>query len=147
MTYILILLSSLIGCQKNQMPTNPAPVKTAPAPTATVFHLQENGFLVRFGEQITRSSENLNITFLSVLEDSRCPIGAQCVWAGNAKIRVRVENPEIQASQVELNTDLEPKSTDVGNYRLTLESLSPHPSLKHQIQSSEYVAIFSLKQK
>ena len=35
---------------------------------------------------------DVSITFEKVIEDSRCPEGVQCVWAGNAKILVKVSH-------------------------------------------------------
>ena len=31
------------------------------------------------------------VTFLEVLEDSRCPIGTTCIWAGQARVKVLVK--------------------------------------------------------
>jgi len=33
---------------------------------------------------------NVEVTFLRVMEDSRCPKDVSCVWAGQAKIMVRI---------------------------------------------------------
>ncbi|WP_379487672.1 hypothetical protein [Novosphingobium soli] len=32
------------------------------------------------------------VTPLEVLEDSRCPMNARCVWAGQVRLRVRIES-------------------------------------------------------
>ncbi len=31
------------------------------------------------------------VTVLRLIEDSRCPVEADCIWAGRVKVRVRVE--------------------------------------------------------
>ena len=42
---------------------------------------------LRVGEQKTVASR-LKIHFLEVTDDSRCPVGTTCVWAGNAKVKL-----------------------------------------------------------
>ncbi|HIK15430.1 MAG TPA: hypothetical protein IGS53_09135 [Leptolyngbyaceae cyanobacterium M33_DOE_097] len=35
--------------------------------------------------------DHLKVRFLNVSNDSRCPIGVQCPWAGQATVVIRVE--------------------------------------------------------
>ncbi len=49
----------------------------------------EGASCVAIGE--TFETGGATITPLEVLEDSRCPIDAQCVWAGQIRIRALVE--------------------------------------------------------
>lgn len=44
----------------------------------------------------------LKVSPLSVLEDSRCPSGVQCIWAGRLRLRV-----EVQSSKAREQLDLE----------------------------------------
>ena len=41
------------------------------------------------GETITIN--NTKIKFLKVLEDSRCPKNASCIWEGRAKVLIKIE--------------------------------------------------------
>ena len=36
----------------------------------------------------------LRITPLKVLEDSRCPVNARCVWAGQVRLRIRTQQAD-----------------------------------------------------
>ena len=45
---------------------------------------------------------DIEITFLEVLEDSRCPKDVDCVWAGQAKIKVRVSEKGKEAIEKEV---------------------------------------------
>ena len=38
--------------------------------------------------------QGLHITFEGVSDDSRCPRGAQCVWAGDATVAVTLRPPK-----------------------------------------------------
>ena len=61
-----------------------------------------------------------NLEFLSVTNDSRCPKGAACVWAGDATVLV-----QIGREQVKLHTGLEPRSVVRKGHRLKLIKLEP----------------------
>jgi len=43
---------------------------------------------------------DVSITFEKVVEDSRCPEGVQCVWAGNAKIQVKVSQNDSTSEEM-----------------------------------------------
>jgi hypothetical protein len=38
--------------------------------------------------------EDTAITFLKILQDSRCPSDVNCVWAGEAEVLAIIENPQ-----------------------------------------------------
>ena len=65
---VLVGLVNLIGCA-------PAVVKEAQLDQPFTLFVRERAQL-----------GNLQIRFIGVPEDSRCPLDVECVWAGNAKI-------------------------------------------------------------
>ncbi len=52
--------------------------------------MQGEGFSLAAGESAAVRGEDLEITFLEVLEDSRCPENVTCVWEGRAVIQIRI---------------------------------------------------------
>lgn len=72
----------------------------------------------RIGETIDFGM-GLHIRPLEVIEDSRCPQNARCVWAGRLRLRV-----ELSGSPLELTLD-EPLMTPYG--AVTLVAVSPGP--------------------
>jgi len=80
---------------------------------------------IRLGQSKTADGGKVTIKFLSVVEDSRCPMNARCVWAGNAKIKVTVTVGRQRAETVELNSLTEPQVVTVHGYRLSLQDLNP----------------------
>jgi len=50
-------------------------------------------FTLGVGESVTIGRTGIIVTFEDMLEDSRCPINAYCVWAGNARIQLAVSTP------------------------------------------------------
>jgi hypothetical protein len=69
------------------------PLALAAALTAgcvTVPQVNEDGSTtVRLGQRADLGGPK--VTVLKVLEDSRCPMEARCVWAGRVKLSVRIE--------------------------------------------------------
>ena len=96
-------------------------------------------FVLRFGEGVSVQNAGLKIVFQDVTEDSRCPEGAVCVWAGNARIQLGVNDTTIA-----LNTTLDPKLVFLGKYMVRLNSLSPYPMIGRRIQKEEYVAALTV---
>jgi hypothetical protein len=102
----------------------------------------EGGILVKQGEEVKVEGEDLRLTFVSVTDDSRCPEGATCVWAGNGRVHLVARNAKDECAEFDLNTTLAPVEHQFGKYIIRLARLSPHPSIKHVPQPDEYVATF-----
>jgi hypothetical protein len=77
------------------------------------------------GQAASIEGEKLVIKFKSVLEDSRCPVNAVCVWAGNGKVEFDILDIDGQNKTVILNTEDEPKAIILKGHKLTLVSLNP----------------------
>ena len=129
-TLLLILLVSVAAAQKS---SDPAKERDARA---------KDGFVVKVGEELKIEREGLRIAFVSVKEDSRCPEGATCVWAGNARAHVSARDEKGNCEEFDLNTNLTPNEHDFGKYKISLAQLTPHPSIHHQPKADEYVATF-----
>ena len=124
-----LLLLALSGCAASPSQTAPppekGPVPGAPVPDQVraeletieapfrvpgtmVAHLNEE---VRFGD--------ISVKPLQILEDSRCPLDVECVWAG--RIRVRVSVSGVGAPVMELNQPV----TVTGGVQLSLVAVAP----------------------
>lgn len=77
------------------------------------------------GQQKRAGRGEITIKFLSVEEDSRCPEGAACVWAGNAKVRVKVGYKKGDSKIFVMNTNMGPKGDQFGGWAIDLTSLTP----------------------
>jgi hypothetical protein len=42
------------------------------------------------GEVVHLDGTSVSVIFDAVLEDSRCPMNARCIWAGNARVQVSI---------------------------------------------------------
>lgn len=88
--------------------------------------------------------DRLNLRFLTVVEDSRCPIGVNCIQAGNAQIKVQISKPGGQPKIFELNTNGPNQSIMVEGYEVKLTSLTPHPKAGVSIRPGSYTATISV---
>jgi hypothetical protein len=77
----------------------------------------------------------------SVLNDSRCPTGAECIWAGDAQVRFKLVKADKEPVFFNLNTTRTfTNDTIINGYKFTLLNLSPYPSLLHHPEQKEYKA-------
>lgn len=98
---------------------------------------------VRINRQKTLAKSKLTIKFVSLVEDSRCPTGVNCVWAGNAKIRIKVSKGK-ESKTFELNTTLDPKAATFAGYEINLTDLTPQPAANVKISRNGYTAAFAI---
>jgi hypothetical protein len=71
---------------------------------------------------------NWNLEFVRVVQDSRCPRTAVCVWAGDAELEFRAYRDR-EEQRFTLHSGLEPHSQVVLGYRLKLVQLEPEPDI------------------
>jgi hypothetical protein len=123
---IALSLPFLSSCEKS-------PVST------TTAELNQN-ISLKDGQTVTINSEDLDITFKSVVSDSRCPVGYDCLWEGNAEIEFFLKMAQDTAT-VRLNTTLDPKEKDIFNdLHIKLISVKPYPvSNQPPIKPEDYI--------
>jgi len=99
---------------------------------------------LRIGQQKTVANGRVKIKFISVTEDSRCPADVNCVWAGNARVKVRVIVRGGETKTFELNTNTRDKAGQADAYRVQLESLTPAKKSNRNIRQRDYRATISI---
>jgi hypothetical protein len=75
-------------------------------------------------KQTVDSGSKLTFKLIKV-EDTRCPADVNCVWSGNAIVKLSIAKGKSAAKMFELNTALEPKIISYQGYEITLKDLSP----------------------
>ena len=83
----------------------------------------------------------MKVRFVAVTEDSRCPRDATCIWAGEVKVQLEIQQSSQVASQVEI---LEGGSTVAGVYRVTLVRVEPQPVSTARIAPQDYRATLKI---
>lgn len=88
------------------------------------------------------SKTKLTIQFVSLLEDSRCPAGAQCIQAGEARIKIQIKNGKGARRTFEIGTRANNQTVSFAGYAIRLVDVAPHPAANVRIDRSGYKATF-----
>jgi len=83
-----------------------------------------------YRECVYDPEDRFYICFDSVLNDSRCPKGAMCIWEGNAEVKFRFEKLNQKPVFFNLNTHLNfTRDTIIDRYKISLIGLNPYPEI------------------
>lgn len=96
-------------------------------------------FDLRIG-QAAVTTEGLRVRFDAVRSDSRCPMDALCIRAGEAIIEVTLSAPGEGSAARELQTVAALSQASYARFTITLSQLQPSPRSDRQIQPGDYVA-------
>jgi hypothetical protein len=95
-------------------------------------------FSLVIGQNAKIASENMQIKFLAVMGDSRCPSGAQCIWAGEAKCNITITlYDREQTVTLTQPGGSSPTLTNFKGYSLNF-NLTPYPQVGKSIEDKEY---------
>lgn len=138
---LLLLACGACGSDASRAPAEtvaPAPAATGPDDGAAAAGEIELGV----GESGTAGG--LELTLVSVSQDSRCPTGVACVWEGDAvaTVRARAEGAD-ETFELHLNT--EPRSTVVAGRRVAFRALAPPAVEGRAIPADAYRATFGVE--
>ncbi|RYD31344.1 MAG: hypothetical protein EOP87_14910 [Verrucomicrobiaceae bacterium] len=100
--------------------------------------------------QTLRHDEDLAVTFLAVLKDTRCPMEAKCIAAGKAVVSLRIKVGKQKARIVSLSTlgkdrriipllpDAEVVVGIPKTYAISIASISPERSVRKKLIQADY---------
>ncbi len=97
--------------------------------------------------QTASEPENINVKFLNVTADSRCPSDVTCIWQGEATVIVTVIKNNQDMGIFSLVSGLGDKNATAqipGDYFLQLVKVEPYPTSGTKIQLENYIATFTL---
>ena len=97
-------------------------------------------FSLNIGQTADLKEDDLRIKFLGVIQDSRCAIGATCIWAGEVIFAIEItyegSTEQITLTQPGLN-DWPSKYIYKQSYEITY-NVTPYPELNKQISEDDY---------
>ncbi len=96
-------------------------------------------FKLKINEKILIREIGAAVTFLRVVEDSRCPVNVYCVWAGRVTVEVSIMKGNEEAFKINL-TLADGGKKEFDGYTITLLRVDPQREYpdKMEISASEY---------
>lgn len=80
-------------------------------------------------ENVFLRGSELEVKFIGIPEDSRCPQGTRCVWEGQVKALLKVSrNSEEDQFNITKRPGEEKVERNFGNYTIILKEVSPYPT-------------------
>jgi hypothetical protein len=92
-------------------------------------------------------ADDLRLTFDRVREDSRCPLDAICVRAGEAIVVLTLSQSAGAQAERELRTTPALSEASYLSYVITLVALAPYPRSTQQIRPEDYVATLTVERR
>ncbi|AYO57096.1 hypothetical protein CO230_02510 [Chryseobacterium sp. 6424] len=94
---------------------------------------EQNIIYLKEGETKFLKEQQMNITFKGITEDSRCPQGVNCVWAGTALAQIVVMGVYTRPYTILLSTLADTKkgyntSRNFNGYEFSLAEVNPQPT-------------------
>ncbi len=97
-------------------------------------------FSLRIGESMKLPAAGLELRFLDVPRDSRCPLDVSCIVAGEAQVVIQAVTEE---GSSELVFMLPPKGSDTQGFEsfsITVTALEPQTEEARPIAAADFVA-------
>ena len=148
----LMLISAIAGCNAKNTTTTVVISPTTTATTATTTPgtlpaLLNVQFTLAPGQTVRIQSESMDIRFVDVTGDSRCPQGVECIWAGQVSCAVDITKNNI-LNQVTLSDSAGSGALtgqDFQNYHIFF-SVTPSPAAGKQIAGGDYRLTLTVSQ-
>ena len=111
----------------------------------------DKNFVLSVGQEASTADGKLKIKFVSVPEDSRCPKGVNCIWAGNARVLLQVGKTNGKPVALELNTNPRGATDGAGNgygqYLIKLVEVAPYPVAEQTAGPRSYTVTLVVSKK
>jgi hypothetical protein len=92
-------------------------------------------FTLALGESVGIDHRGVTVAFKDVIEDSRCPMNARCIWEGNARIAIQASQStpgrtadtyDVAEGKIELNTSTRFNTREkIAGFVIELRRLEP----------------------
>ena len=128
MKHVIALIAAIAAAGCFNSPTGPDVVAGKP------FELKAGAVSVL--------PDSTRLTFREVQSDSRCPMDAICVWAGDATVAITLTPSKGSAESRELHTQPTGSQISFAGYTIVLTALAPYPRSSQKIAAADYIATF-----
>lgn len=96
-------------------------------------------FNLALGQNASINGEQLKVSFIEVVSDSRCPTGATCIWEGEASCLIEITYRDSLNQKLLTQPGLTkgPWKTDFKEYEISF-SIQPYPELGKELEDKDY---------
>jgi hypothetical protein len=112
-------------------------------PTEDNFVEIDTEFSLHIGESVIIKGHEIELKFVDVLEDSRCPSDVQCIWEGTVSLRINIQYESQDLGNFALNASNLHKVSFMGYY-VKFKELKPYPVSTENIPKTSYRATFKV---
>jgi hypothetical protein len=88
---------------------------------------------------------DMSIKFDSVIEDSRCPEGAECIWAGLDIVQLDLSVDNHFTIFRLMDTGGFKQDTTISGYKIGIVALNPYPSLSSEFKKESYIVTLRIQ--
>lgn len=108
--------------------------------------LSKDTMVIYLKQQVSNEKYNFVIRLDSIPEDSRCPTGATCIWAGFVQAKFSISEGNVN-HKFTLNTLITPNDTTINGINYKLLDVLPSPDFTIRPTPSEFRAIVAFSKK
>lgn len=125
---IILIAVFIVGCSKS-------------SETNELYNLTSNTPVsLNYKECLEILDVGFRICLDSIINDSRCPSGGVCFWEGDAIVSFSIQkNDEIKYFRLHTQKDSQ-TDTIINGLKISLENLSPYPTVDSEINHEDYSA-------
>jgi hypothetical protein len=126
--FVAVILLVLVSCKKQPVAANENSIP--------------NYIPVSKEQSFDMDGQILTCTLDTVIQDSRCPIKATCVWEGAAvaRFKIKLDNTYSSITLATTRFGEYDSSTVMAGFKIEFINLAPHPELDEPINYNDYVA-------
>ena len=97
--------------------------------------------IINYNQKVVNEGEEVSIKFINIISDSRCPTGAECVWAGEAELQfiVNKANDSIKFNLISSGQHFG-QNTILFDLQIKLLEVIPYPDVSKSIAIEDYKA-------
>ncbi len=97
----------------------------------------DSEFTLSIGQSAYIASEGMEIKFIDVITDSRCPTGVECIQAGVVTCETEITKDDVKTQLILSEAGTTINNTTFQNYTFTFR-VSPYPETGKKIAKSDY---------
>ena len=100
-------------------------------------------FQINLGGHAELAGSPLKLSFVKVTEDSRCPKGVHCIWAGQVIAELHIEGKPALLT-LPGGRDNAKAQTDSQGFRIELQAVNPYPEEGMDMNKAAYQATLKI---